>query len=533
MTLWSLLKFPLQLIAIILLLLSYISWWHITSEWEKYLETLNFYKYSRDLRLFVKANPSFPLFLTVSILPLLFYYRVLRSSWQITHNWWDSEVAPAYFFERPSLAFWQVALSDRLQVVFLIDEMSLLFSILTVIIVSLIISLCWFYQPTKKRLLCLLLVLIEYSLLGVFSSHDFLSFFFFFELTLLPMFILIFSYGTGLNRLKAAYWLIIFTLISSVLLILAISLIYIKTGLINFSEVHDYFNQSDVARRNLGFLLCFILFISFSVKVPLMPLHIWLPEVHVEAPTTGSMVLASLLLKLGGYGILRICCGVFPLAFQELILYIIPILLLSFILSGLIALIQLDAKKLIAYSSISHMSVSLLGICYLSSYGYIGAVISMFAHGFTSPALFFLVGGLYDRYHTRNTLYFGGLSRVMPIFSIFLFFFTLSNIAFPGFMNFIGEINIFLGITTINFFPISFVYIFFLLGVLLVTAYSLTLFNRLCWGNINWAYLKKTSDLTFVEFTLLTSLLFLLIFFGLEPEFLLEVAEAPRTIILR
>jgi NADH-quinone oxidoreductase subunit M len=192
------------------------------------------------------------------------------------------------------------------------------------------------------------------------------------------------------------------------------------------------------------------------------------------------MVLASLLLKLGGYGIIRICCGIFPLAFQELTVYIVPVLLLSLVASGLIALIQLDAKKIIAYSSIAHMSASLLGVCYLTTSGFSGAVLSMFAHGFTSPALVFLVGSLYDRYHTRNTLYFGGLSRVMPIFSVFLFIYTLSNMSFPGFLNFIGEINIFLGLASVNFFPLSFLYVGFLLGVLIVTAYSLVLFSRLC-----------------------------------------------------
>lgn len=328
--------------------------------------------------------------------------------------------------------------------------------------------------------MCFLLVMIEYALLGVFSAHDFLSFFCFFELTLLPMFVLIFSYGTGTNKLKAAYWLVVFTLLSSVLLILPIGIIYKTTGLITFSEVHEYFTQPATASRNLALVLCFLFFASFSIKVPLMPVHVWLPEVHVEAPTVGSMVLASLLLKLGGYGILRICFGVFPVAFQELLVYIIPILLLSFGLSGIVALIQLDAKKVIAYSSISHMSVSLLGLCYLSSSGYQGAVVSMVAHGFTSPALFFLVGTLYERYHTRNTIYFGGLSRVMPIFTLFFFLFTLSNISFPGFMNFIGEMCIFLGIATINFFPVIFLYCLFLVGVFLVTAYSLTLFGRIC-----------------------------------------------------
>lgn len=245
-----------------------------------------------------------------------------------------------------------------------------------------------------------------------------------------------------------------------------------------------------------------------------MPFHIWLPEVHVEAPTVGSMLLASLLLKLGGYGVVRICLGIFPAEFSSLMTVVVPLLLVSLVLSALTATIQTDTKKIVAYSSIAHMSVALLGLANSTEWGYIGTVISMFAHSLTAPALFFLVGCLYDRYATRNVMYFGGLARLMPLFSSLFFFFVLSNTSFPGFLNFVGEVNVIYG----------FMYydqqswaacLALMFGIVAVAAYNFLLLARLSWGNLKVTALINHVDLVPAELSFLWVVMGLLVYWGL------------------
>ena len=287
------------------------------------------------------------------------------------------------------------------------------------------------------------------------------------------MFLLIGVFGGRFRRTKAAYFLAFYTLVGSILLLLSILLIWSEFGSTNVITLENL----QLPYKKQVFLWV-LLFLGFSVKIPLFPLHLWLPEAHVEAPTIGSVILAAFLLKIGGYGIIRWIFTIFPFATFYMLPLINMLSILGVIYCALTAIRQIDIKRIIAYSSVSHMNLGVLGSVSFTMQGLEGFLFLMIGHGLVSTALFLLVGSLYDRFHTKLIYYFGGLAQIMPLFSFFFFFFNIANFSFPGTSNFIGELLILVGILKSN------IFIFLLVGfgILFGTCFSILLLNKVVFG---------------------------------------------------
>lgn len=345
-------------------------------------------------------------------------------------------------------------------------------------------------------------------LINVFSVLDFLFFFIFFETIVIPMFFLIGIWGSRTRKITASYLLFSYTLFGSIFVFISIFDIWLNKGNLSF----DFFLNSFFLEKR-QFIIWFLLFLGFSVKIPIIPFHLWLPEAHVEAPTPGSVILAGILLKLGSYAILRFLLGSFSIILYDLIFIILIIAFFSLTYSSIIALGQIDIKKIIAYSSIAHMNYSLLGLFSQSLLGLTGSFLMIFSHAITSSALFLGIGILYDRYKTRLLFYYGGLVTFMPIFAIIYFIFILSNFGFPGTFNFIGEFLLTYGIlqySTLIVFLSTF-------SLILTLLYTLFLYNRLFFGNIKIFFIKYYTDITRLEFFFSSIFFFLIIYYGVYP----------------
>jgi proton-translocating NADH-quinone oxidoreductase chain M len=295
------------------------------------------------------------------------------------------------------------------------------------------------------------------------------------------MFLLIGSLGSRERKIKAAFYLFIYTLLGSALLLFSIMVIYLEVGSTSFLILS--LNSFSFKKELILWLFCYI---AFSVKTPTFPFHIWLPEAHVEAPTVGSVILAGLLLKLGGYGFIKFLLPVF----SQGTIYYLPLVYtaacLSILYASFATLRQLDLKRIIAYSSIAHMNLGVLGIFSCNIQGIQGGLFLMLAHGIVSSGMFFLVGVLYDKYHTRLIDYYGGLAQVMPLFSIYLLLLCLANIGMPGTCNFIGEFLCFLGVLDMNFF----VTLVALIGTVISVLYTIFFYNRLIFGNLKVKHIR-------------------------------------------
>jgi len=345
-------------------------------------------------------------------------------------------------------------------------------------------------------------------LINVFSSLDFFYFFLFFELIVIPMFFLIGIWGSRNRKINASYQLFIYTLFGSIFVFISIFDILLSKGNLSF----DFFIYSYFLEKR-QFIIWLLLFLGFSVKVPIVPFHLWLPEAHVEAPTTGSIILAGILLKLGSYAILRFLLGTFSIICYDLIFFVLIIALFSLTQSSIVALCQIDIKKIIAYSSVAHMNYSLIGLFSQNLLGIAGCFIMIFSHAITSSALFLGIGVLYDRYKTRLIFYYGGLAAFMPIFAIIYFIFILSNFGFPGTFNFIGEF-----LLTYGAFSFSFIIVFLTtFSLILSLIYSLFLYNKLFYGFIKIFFIRFYNDVTRLEFFLLVLFFLLILFFGIFP----------------
>jgi NADH-quinone oxidoreductase subunit M len=348
----------------------------------------------------------------------------------------------------------------------------------------------------------------ETLMLGVFCSLDLVIFYLFFEGGLIPMFLIIGIWG-GPKRVYSAFKFFLFTLLGSVLMLIAIISIYWITGTTDVIKLLDI-----RIPQEYQYLLWLAFFSSFAVKLPMWPFHTWLPDAHVEAPTAGSVILAAILLKMAGYGFMRFSLGLFPVASDYFTPLIFTLSIIAIIYTSLVALMQDDMKKLIAYSSVAHMGFVTIGIFSLTKQGLEGSIIQMMSHGLISAALFLCVGVVYDRLHSRMISSYGGLVNIMPKYAFVFMIFVLAALGLPGTSGFVGEFLVLVGTFQINIF----VAVLASLGVILAAAYMLWLYKRVIFGKMASSEIKEMADLNKTEIYIFASLVFLTLFFGIYPE---------------
>jgi NADH-quinone oxidoreductase subunit M len=353
-------------------------------------------------------------------------------------------------------------------------------------------------------------------MIGVFCALDLVLFYLFFEAGLIPMFIIIGVWG-GKRRVYASFKFFLYTLLGSVLMLLAIMAMYWQAGT---TDIRTLLAHSFPPEMQTWLWLAF--FASFAVKMPMWPVHTWLPDAHVEAPTAGSVILAGILLKMGGYGFLRFSLPMFPLASADFAPLVFALSVVAIIYTSLVALMQEDMKKLIAYSSVAHMGFVTMGIFALNTQGVQGAVFQMISHGFVSGALFLCVGVVYDRLHTREISAYGGLVNTMPAYAVVFLIFTMANVGLPGTSGFVGEFLTLMGAFKAN----TWVALFATTGVVLSAAYALWLYRRVVFGDLVKDSLRGMADLTLRERAIILPLVFLTIFYGVYPMPILEVTDA-------
>lgn len=389
-----------------------------------------------------------------------------------------------------------------------IDGISLFFVLLTTFLIPVCLLVGWNSVQTYVKEYCIAFLIMETLMIAVFSVLDLLLFYIFFESVLIPMFIIIGVWGSRERKIRAAYQFFLYTFFGSVLMLLAVLLIFFQAG---STDLQILYTTPFSEKRELLLWLAF--FASFAVKVPMLPVHIWLPEAHVEAPTAGSVLLAGIMLKLGTYGFLRFSIPIFPYASVYFTPLIYTMSVIAIIYTSLTTLRQVDLKKIIAYSSVAHMNFVTLGLFSLNAQGVEGSVMLMLSHGIVSPALFLLVGALYDRHKTRLLRYYGGCGRTMPIFAILFLFFTMANISLPGTSSFIGEFLVLTGAFQNN----SFAAVMAATGMVLGAAYALWLCNRVIYGLSKPYYISAFSDLSRRETFLFVPFVFAVLFIGIYP----------------
>ena len=396
-----------------------------------------------------------------------------------------------------------------------VDGISILFVILTTFITPLCIISVNNTIKVKLRDFLIAILIMESFMIGVFCSLDLVVFYLFFEAGLIPMFLIIGIWG-GPKRVYAAFKFFLYTLLGSVLMLVAIISIYWITGTTDVVQLYEI--RIDAKYQNLLWLAFFS---SFAVKTPMWPVHTWLPDAHVEAPTAGSVLLAAILLKMAGYGFIRFSLGLFPIASEVFTPFIYTLSVVAIIFTSLIALMQEDMKKLIAYSSVAHMGFVTLGIFTIQQQGIEGSIIQMISHGLVSAALFLCVGVVYDRMHSRLISTYGGIVTVIPKYSVLFMLFTLASLGLPGTSGFIGEFLILMGTFKDNFL----VAVIASLGVILGAAYMLWLYKRVVFGKLVNKELEKMVDLDRSEYFILITLAIPTIFFGFYPDPLINTIE--------
>ncbi len=388
-----------------------------------------------------------------------------------------------------------------------VDGISLPFVILTTFLMPLTILASWESVTHRVKEYMIAFLVLETLMIGVFCALDLMLFYVFFEAGLIPMFLIIGVWG-GKRRVYASFKFFLYTLLGSVLMLIAMLAMYWHAGTTDIPTL-----MTTKFPHGMQTWLWLAFFASFAVKMPMWPVHTWLPDAHVEAPTAGSVILAAILLKMGGYGFLRFSLPMFPLASQDLAPLVFTLSVVAIIYTSLVALVQEDIKKLIAYSSVAHMGFVTMGIFTFTSQGIDGAIFQMISHGFVSAALFLCVGVIYDRLHTREIAAYGGLADRMPVYAVVFMVFTMANVGLPGTSGFVGEFLTLLGAFQVN----TWVAFFATFGVILSAGYALYLYRRVVFGALEKSSLKAIPDMTPREIVVMAPLVVLTIFFGFYP----------------
>jgi len=394
-----------------------------------------------------------------------------------------------------------------------VDGISLFFIILTTLLIFLCLLVSWNTVSFNLKEYLISFLVLEFFLLGVFSILDLMLFYILFESILIPMYLIIGVWGSRERKIRASFFFFLYTLSGSVLMLLSILYIQYQVGTTNFETLvtvsFSLYEQK---------LLWLTFFLSFATKVPMVPAHIWLPEAHVEAPTSGSVILAGILLKLGTYGFLRFCFPLFPEACFFYTPFVYSVAALGIVYTSFTAIRQTDFKKIIAYTSVAHMNLVILGLFSFNSIGLEGAILQSLSHGFVASALFVIIGVVYERFHTRTVKYYGGLVHVMPIYIVIFLIFTMANIALPGTSSFVGEFLILTGSYLTN----TTVTVIAATSMVLGGCYSLWLFNRIAYGNLKTQYITNFIDINKREMHIFFPFLLCTLLVGVFPELFLD-----------
>jgi len=398
-----------------------------------------------------------------------------------------------------------------------VDGISILLVILTALLCPLCVLCSWTGITTRVRAYLSLILLVEGAMIVVFTALDLFLFFMLWELTMIPMYFMIILWG-GPNRIAAGLKFVLYSLTGSLLLLVGILGVYLEGG-----HTYDLLVLTEQTYSSgTQFWLFLAFFLAFAIKVPMVPFHTWLPDAHSEAPTAGSVILAGVLLKMGGYGCLRFCLPMFPEASANFAPFILWLSVIAIIYGGYMALAQSDLKKLVAYSSVSHMGFVTLGIFVFNNQGIQGAVLQMFNHGITTAALFIAVGQLYDRTHSRAISDYGGLHKTMPRFVALFFLFSVAAFGLPGTCNFIGEFLVLVGTSYVSFAMV----IISIGGILLAASYMLWMLQRVVMGEPTTEVVKALPDVSNRELATLIPLAVLVLGIGLYPGPLMEMMDA-------
>ena len=433
--------------------------------------------------------------------------------------WWQFDPANSAFQLVEQASWISSAITFKLGV----DGYSLPFVLLTTFLMPFCILASWTSIDRRVREYMIAFLVLETLMIGVFEALDLVLFYLFFEGGLIPMFLIIGVWG-GKRRIYASFKFFLYTLLGSVLMLIAVMAMWKTAGTTDIVELLHYrFAPS------LQTWLWLAFFASFAVKMPMWPVHTWLPDAHVEAPTAGSVILAGILLKMGGYGFIRFSLPMFPDASQYFAPLVYALSIIAIIYTSLVAMMQEDMKKLIAYSSVAHMGFVTMGLFSMTAQGIEGAMFQMVSHGLVSGALFLCVGVVYDQTHTREIAAYGGLVHKMPLYAAAFMVFTLANVGLPGTSGFIGEFLTLLGTFRVN----NWVAFFAAFGLILSACYALWLYRKIIFGQLTKASLANMADLSPRQVWIMAPLVALVIYYGVRPGVILDAFSAPTEALLK